>query len=155
MGVVGATLVLALSHASATQLVSAQAPSPVATPSPAPAAPDLTPFDGLGVWIDIYDAWAFANPVAMVKRAKSHDVQTVFVETSNYSRPFAIFVPAAMARLIRAAHVRGMDVVAWYLPGFIHPAFDFRRSMAAIHFHGGGRRWLPRRLRRTGRHRSP
>jgi hypothetical protein len=111
------------------------------TGSPSPAAPDLTAFDGLGVWIDIYDPWAFDDPVATVVRARRHGVQTLFVETSNYSRDFAIYRPVDMARLIRAAHVRNMDVIAWYLPGLYRPAFDFKRSMAAIAFHRNGQRF--------------
>lgn len=99
---------------------------------------DLTAYAGLGVWIDIYDAWAFRDPVDTVRKAKSHGVQTLFVETSNFSRPFAVLEPTAMAQLIRAAHVRDMRVVAWYLPGFVHPSFDFRRSMAAINFRRKG-----------------
>ena len=141
LAVASATLLVALFHGAVSPPGSAEArtEAPTSAPSPsAPTTPDLTPYQGLGVWIDIYDAWAFRNPVAAVTTAKSHGVQTLFVETSNYSRPFAVFEPAAMARLIKAAHVRGMDVVAWYLPGFLRPAFDFHRSMAAINFHGKG-----------------
>lgn len=112
-----------------------------ASDSPAPAAPDLTAFEGLGVWIDIYDPWAFDDPVATVMRAKRHGVQTLFVETSNYTRSFAIYRPTDLAKLIRAAHVRGLDVVAWYLPGLYDPTFDYRRSMTAIRFHRNGQRF--------------
>lgn len=97
-------------------------------------APALTSFEGLGAWIDIYDPWAFAHPAATARRARVRGVQTLFVETSNYSRDFAVYQPQAMSRLLKAAHARGMDVVAWYLPGFYNVKFDFRRSMAAIRF---------------------
>lgn len=121
----------------------AQTPSSQATPvAPSPrATPDLAAFTGLGVWIDIYDPWAFADPVKAVSRAKKHDVNTIFVETSNYSRDFSVYRPMDMARLIHAAHVRGMKVVAWYLPSLYHPAFDYKRSMAAIGFHRNGQRF--------------
>ena len=98
----------------------------------------LEAYDGLGVWIDIYDPWAFDKPLRTVNRAADHGVNTLFVETSNFFRPFAIYRADDMARLINAAHDADMQVVAWYLPGFSNIRFDFRRSMQAIHFHRNG-----------------
>lgn len=105
---------------------------------PEARGPDLTAFEGLGAWIDIYDPWAFSNPISTVRRTQRHGVQTLFVETSNFSRDFAIYQPNAMSRLLKAAHAKGMDVIAWYLPGFYNVKFDFRRSMAAIRFKRNG-----------------
>lgn len=109
--------------------------------APTPAAPDLSAYDDLGTWIDIYDPWAFAHPEKTVKQAASHSVTTLYVETSNYSREFDIYQPDRMATLIRAAHDKGMLVVAWYLPGLLRPARDFHRTMAAIRFHRNGQRF--------------
>ncbi len=39
-----------------------------------------------------------------------------------------------VARFIAAAHDRGINVVAWYLPSLADPGRDFRRTMRAIRF---------------------
>lgn len=135
---VSALLTLVLFPGTSPAAEPASLPEPAA---PATRAPDLTAFEGLGAWIDIFDAWAFARPKATVRRAARHGVQTLFVETSNYSRGFAVYQPSAMSRLLKAAHAKGMDVIAWYLPGFYNVGFDYRRSMAAIRFHRNGQRF--------------
>jgi hypothetical protein len=93
----------------------------------------LAPYRGLGSWVDIYDTAQFDHPRATVERMKRKGVRTLFVETGNYSTG-PIYRPAAQARLIHAAHARGMRVIAWYLPSFTDPEVDFDRAMASIRF---------------------
>jgi hypothetical protein len=61
-------------------------------------------------------------------------VRTLYLETCHFNCPRALHRPQRMAGLLRAAHARGIRVVAWYLPGFARPKQDLQRSMAAIRF---------------------
>jgi hypothetical protein len=96
--------------------------------------PTILPFQGMGVWVDLYDDAVWNHPAAAVADMAAHDVRTVFVETSNFKRPFPFVDKPAQAELIDAAHAEGIRIVAWYLPGFVDPAFDLKRSKAAIRF---------------------
>lgn len=91
-------------------------------------------YRGLGTWVDIYDGAAFDAPEATVRAMAAAGVRTLYVETGNSGAPGAIHRPLAMARLLRAAHGRGMRVVAWYLPTLVDPALDYRRVSSAIAF---------------------
>lgn len=90
------------------------------TPSPAYSSgrPSLPAYRGLASWVDIYETAALANPQGTVGIMAANEVRTIFLETSNYSRPKSIFDPEAVSGFIDAAHARGMRVVAWYLPSF-------------------------------------
>jgi hypothetical protein len=61
-------------------------------------------------------------------------VQTLYLETSNYSQSEAIVEPVAVGRFVDAAHAAGIHVVAWYLPAFVSPVQDLSRALAAIRF---------------------
>jgi hypothetical protein len=97
------------------------------------AARDLSAYRGLGSWVDIYDHHAAKNPQAVVAEMRTRGVQTLYVETSNYSHGDLVR-PASLARFIESAHAAGLRVVAWYLPGFWSLKRDLRRSLAAIRF---------------------
>jgi hypothetical protein len=98
------------------------------------AAPNLAAYRGLGTWVDIYDATAWAHPETLVAKMKARGVRTLFLETGNYRQTVDIVRPSGQARFIDAAHARGLKVVAWYLPSFAAPKKDLRRSLAAINF---------------------
>jgi hypothetical protein len=102
----------------------------------ASAAPTATlgPYRGLATWVDIWDTGVWQRPEATVAAIAARGVPTVFLETSNFSQQVAIKRPARVARFLEAAHARGLQVVAWYLPGFLKPAQDVQRSLAAIRF---------------------
>lgn len=104
----------------------------LAGPSRSKATPDF--YKGLGTWIDVYDAKAFANPEATAVAIASHGVQTVYVETSNSKQTFDIVKPEALGRFVDALHHNEIEVVAWYLPTLVKPALDLRRSFAAMRF---------------------
>jgi hypothetical protein len=61
-------------------------------------------------------------------------VRTLYLQTSNYSRRAGIVRPAALGRFVDAAHVAGLRVVAWYVPGFANPRLDARRTLGALRF---------------------
>jgi len=96
--------------------------------------PSSVAYRGLGSWVDIYEDKAWANPTATVADMKSHGVRTIYLETGNSRQKTAIFKPAAQSAFIRAAHARGMKVVAWYLPDLKNVNSDYSRIAAAIKF---------------------
>ncbi|HWC32425.1 MAG TPA: hypothetical protein VG709_04785 [Actinomycetota bacterium] len=96
--------------------------------------PPLLPYRGLGAWIDIYDDEAWDRPAATARTIAARGVRTLYLETCNFRCERDLFRPAAMARLLRASHVEGMKVVAWYLPGFQNVRRDVRRARKAIEF---------------------
>jgi hypothetical protein len=101
----------------------------------------LSAFEGLGAWIDIYDAWPWAHPVAATDRLRRRGVRTIFLQTSNYGARHGIVRPRRVAQFLQAAHRRHMEVVAWYVPSFSRSKRDLRRSLRAIRFRGGGERF--------------
>jgi hypothetical protein len=113
----------------------------VASPDPLGAAPQGEPrlesFRGLGAWVDIFEDRAWSKPAKAVADMAAHGVRTLYLQTSNYSQDNAVVRPEGVARFLKAAHDRDMDVVAWYLPGFAKLGRDFVRSMAAIEFRSG------------------
>ena len=96
--------------------------------------PNIAPFQGMGVWIDLYDDAAWADPAATVADMAERDVHTLYLETSNFHRPFPFVDEPGVAAFVDAAHEHGVDVVAWYLPGFLDVGLDAKRSKAAIRF---------------------
>lgn len=108
--------------------------SPSAPARPGPASASLEAYRGLGAWVDLFESRAWRRPGAAVADMAAHGVRTLYLETSNYSQRRAIRDPAGVARFIDAAHERGIEVVAWYLPGFDRVKRDLRRSLRAISF---------------------
>lgn len=93
----------------------------------------VSPFAGLGTWIDIYSA-EWADPEAAVAKMAQHGVKTLYLETGNYSHAAPVFRPHDAGRFIDAAHAAGMRVVAWYLPAFLNVKIDARKALGAIRF---------------------
>ncbi len=106
---------------------------PSGTPAGA-AAPDLSAYQGIGAWVDLYDPALLANPEGTVARIAARGTRTLFLETSNYQMPEAVMWPGLIGRFLDAAHARGIKVVAWYVPGFTDLGLDLHRSLAAIRF---------------------
>ena len=106
-----------------------------AAPSASSAASDpLDAYRGLGSWVSIYDARAWADPEAAVADMSGHGVQTLFIQTGNSNSEGVVYKPAGQELFIRAAHARGMKVVAWYLPEMADMAHDYDRIASAIGF---------------------
>ncbi len=108
----------------------------VLAPLRAQAAPraDAAVFAGLGTWVDIYDAPAFRNPEATAARIAARGVRTVYVETANDRSTVDVVNPTALGLFVDALHLRGLRVVSWYLPGFVKPSLDVRRTRAMLAF---------------------
>lgn len=103
------------------------------------AAPDLSAYRGAGAWVDIYDPALLRAPERTVARITANGARTLYLETANYRQPTGVDIVhrRATARMVDAAHARGIRVVAWYLPSFADPVRDLRRSLAAVEFNTG------------------
>jgi hypothetical protein len=99
---------------------------------------NVSAYRGLAAWIDIFDAGPWERPAHYVRRLTRRGVGTVFVQTSNYRHPRDLHRSAALGRMLRSAHRHGMQVVAWYLPGFDDPRRDWRRVTAAVGYEAAG-----------------
>jgi hypothetical protein len=97
-------------------------------------AHDLTPYSGLGTWVDIYSSSLKADPDRVVSGLARHGVRTLFVQTGNFRQRVDVVGTRQLGDLVDAAHARGIALVAWYLPGLTNPGRDFRRARAAIEF---------------------
>jgi hypothetical protein len=96
--------------------------------------PDLDAYRGLGAWLDIYNARLYRRPEPVLDDLVARGVGTLYLQTTNYRRRGPFQFPRAMGRILEAAHARGIKVVAWYLPDFVHLKRDLRWSLAAIRF---------------------
>lgn len=96
--------------------------------------PGLSPLEGLGTWVDVYDGGVYADPEGAAARIAARGVRTVFAETANDRTATDVVRPAELGRLVDALQARGVAVVAWYLPGFVRPALDLRRTRAMLRF---------------------
>jgi hypothetical protein len=96
---------------------------------------DLTPYAGLGTWLDIYtNKAAWREPGREVAAMARDGARTLYLQTGNYKQSVDLMRRRALGRFIEAAHAHGLRVVAWYLPSFAHPRQDERRALAAIRF---------------------
>jgi hypothetical protein len=95
---------------------------------------DVSAYEGLGTWVDLFDPSVLRRPEAAVQRMDALGVTTLYLETSNSRQRRDLVRPSILGRLLEAAHARGMTVVAWYLPYLTKPLLDARRTTAAIRF---------------------
>jgi hypothetical protein len=93
----------------------------------------LEVYRGLGTWIDIYDV-AWRHPGTAIRRMRARGVETLYLETSNFSRGRMLVFPDGVRRFLDAAHRNDVSVVAWYLPGLRNLALDVHRSLGAIRY---------------------
>ena len=92
------------------------------------------PYEGLGTWIDIYDTEVWEHPVHAVRSMAAHGIRTIYLQTSNFNRNGPFVYPEGVESIVDAAHRRGLEVVAWYLPGFRDVRTDLRRAIRSIRF---------------------
>jgi len=93
----------------------------------------LEVYRGLGTWIDIYDV-AWRHPGTAIRRMQARGVETLYLETSNFSRGRMMVFPDGVRRFLDAAHRNTISVVAWYFPGLRDLALDVHRSLGAIRY---------------------
>jgi len=117
-------------------LAAAAALTLVLAPIGAHAAPRADPsvFAGLGTWVDIYDGPAYVNPNGTAAKIAARGVKTVYVETANDRSTVDVVRPRELGAFVDALKARNIRVVAWYLPGFVKPALDVRRTRAMLSF---------------------
>jgi hypothetical protein len=96
--------------------------------------PVTGPFEGLGVWVDVYDREVWADPVAAAGAIAGNGARTLYLQSSNADRDGPFVFPEETAALVEAAHDRGLRVIAWYLPHLADLAVDRARTRAAIAF---------------------
>ena len=113
----------------------------VVFPGVARAAPSISVYCGLGTWVSIFGTDAYSSPDTVAASIAARGVKTVYMQTGNYSQTDDVVSPFQLGLFVDALHMRGVHVVAWYLPGFRTPAVDLRRALAAIRFEtpSGGR----------------
>ncbi len=102
-----------------------------------PAHPDgVVAYAGTGVWVDRYDYARLDDPEGAIAEMAEHGVRTLYLETASWRVPRNVDIvdPDATERMISAAHVNGIKVVAWYLPGLYDRRIDMRRIRAALAF---------------------
>lgn len=118
------------------QLALAVATAAVLLPGPATgqASAHIDVFRGMGAWIDIYDYRQWRDPEGTVQRLTARGVQTLYLESTSYRRKGPVRYPERTARFLDAAHASGIDVVAWYVPGFADLDRDLEWSLAAVNF---------------------
>ncbi len=96
--------------------------------------PVTAPFEGLGVWVDIYDEEAWSDPDAAIETMVANGARTLYLQSSNADRDVAFVHPDETAALLEAAHDRGVAVIGWYLPHLTDVDRDRDRVRAAISF---------------------
>ncbi|MDQ3963224.1 MAG: hypothetical protein M3277_04820 [Actinomycetota bacterium] len=94
----------------------------------------LSPYSGLGSWVDLFNRGPWRNPSWTVRRMDRRGVKTIYLQTATYGSPDHIVYPRKVAEFIASAHRRGMFVIGWSVPSFTRPKKDFRRARAAIDF---------------------
>lgn len=128
-------------------------PAPaVAPPAPKPAAPadppapvrNLTPYRGMGTWVDIYD-YAIRDAMnipAAVEAMERQGVKTLYLQTSRWKDANDIVNVGAVNTFLDQAHKRGIKVIGWYVPGFGNLDRDIKRSLAVLdHTSAGGNKF--------------
>jgi len=90
------------------------------------------PYRGLGTWIDIYDHEVWQHPTRSVRSMAAHGIRTIYLQTSNYNRNQPFVHREGVEAILDAAQERGLEVVAWYLPGFADVATDLHRTLRSI-----------------------
>jgi hypothetical protein len=97
----------------------------------------LGPYEGVGVWLDVYD-WTleltggnYQVRFEDIDHMAKLGIQTIYIQTAHRRSAADVIEPDRLLPLIDRAHKRGMKVVAWYLPTLEDVTVDLRRLVAA------------------------
>ena len=118
----------------------AGAPAHTAPRTPLESAaerPELTAYEGLGSWVDLFDRSPWRNPSWTVRKMDARGVKTIYLQTATYGSPAPVVYPKKVAEFIASAHRRDMTVVGWSVPSFTTPKKDLRRARAGAMFETG------------------
>ena len=105
-----------------------------AEPARAPGPVDLSAYEGLASWVDIFNERPWDNPSGAVKKMAKRGAEAIFLQTSTYGQSGGIYDEAAVNEFLYHAHKRGMKVIAWYVPSFDQQDVDFRRIKRALRY---------------------
>jgi hypothetical protein len=137
---------------------STMAPQPTRAPAPVlsailppltpPPPRDLTAYKGLGTWVDAYDFSPQYQPkgapptvtVDTIDQMAAEGVRTLYLQAAkdDARSPGELVNPELLGPMLLRAHVRGIRVVAWYLPKFYDIDSDLRRMIAMRDFRADG-----------------
>jgi len=96
-----ATVILLVLAVGASGLGRPQAPPRVPQPATvrtAGAGADISVYRGPGMWVDVYDQTALSDPLGAAAVMAAHGIRTLYLETGNYKRPYAVVHPRAAVR---------------------------------------------------------
>ena len=113
-------------------------PASTTTSSPGPKRAPAGPFNGAGVWIDVYE-WSPSstdgNPGVtpdQVAHMAEVGMKTLYIQSARTSRDADIADPERFKEFVDAAHLNGMEVVSWYLPEHVDEQKDLRRILSPL-----------------------
>ena len=95
---------------------------------------DLSAYEGLASWIDIFNSKPWANPSGAVRTLAKRGAKAIFLQTSTYGERRSLYDREAIDQFLYHAHKRGLKVVAWYVPSFDQQGIDFARAKRAINY---------------------
>lgn len=95
---------------------------------------DLSAYEGLASWIDIFNYKPWANPPGAVRTLAKRGAKAIFLQTSTYGQHRSLYDREAIDQFLYHAHKRGLKVVAWYVPSFDQQGIDFARAKRAINY---------------------
>lgn len=123
-------------------------------PASAASSDGVSPgaFRGLGTWVDVYDyAPAFqgssgippAITLASIDDMARLGVKTLYLQAAQDDTRSDGFLAdrELVGRMLRRAHRRGVQVVAWYLPHFADVDRDLRHIKALYQFRSAGQKF--------------
>jgi len=110
------------------------------------------PFRGLGTWVDVYDfgpefQGSSSSPPAVtaasVDDMANLGVKTIYLQASqdDTRSDGLISDRRIVGNILRRAHRRGVQVIAWYLPHFADVDRDMRHVRAMYEFRSKGERF--------------
>ena len=110
--------------------------APPTTTTTAPAQRfTMTPYTGLGAWLDVYDwsglysKYGPALEPEVLDNLAAQGAQTLFIQASKWDAPEWVVEPGRLQAFIDRAHQNGMSVVGWYLPTLEDPGKDHQRLL--------------------------
>ena len=128
--------VAAASAAPAVPVTAPRAPVRLQPADPQRVVGDITPYAGLGTWVDVYD-WSHYKETTptvgpdQVDQMAAEGVQTLFIQTAKHDTPDLISERELLEPIIARAHAHGIRVVAWYLPTLEDVDNDLNRLVAS------------------------
>lgn len=116
-----------------------------------PVVRDLTPYEGLGTWIDAFDYGAAYQqeghdpPVSPddVEDIADAGVRTIYLQANRDDErsPDGWVDEGLVAEFLVRAHEHGLRVVAWYLPTFASVRTDLERLQDLLEYEVDGHRF--------------